>query len=71
MHSAKTELIENALNVEHLWRELSHLYTESEHKSTTIQKIPRLAAQHLLDGFPLELLDGDANMIRLDWIQIV
>ncbi len=71
MHSAKTELIENALNVEHLWRELSHLYTESAHKSTTIQKIPRLAAQHLLDGFPLELLDGDANMIRLDWIQIV
>nr|CAH0107871.1 unnamed protein product [Daphnia galeata] len=32
LHSAKTELIENALNVEHLWRELSHLYTESEHK---------------------------------------
>jgi hypothetical protein len=73
LNSAKTELIDSALNVEHLWRELSHLYTdmEPEKRSPSIQKIPRLAAQHLLDGFPLELLDGDSNMIRQDWIKVV
>ncbi|EFX65299.1 hypothetical protein DAPPUDRAFT_264901 [Daphnia pulex] len=73
LNSAKTKLIDSTLNIEHLWRELSHLYTdmEPEKRSPSIQKIPRLAAQHLLDGFPLELLDGDSNMIRQDWIKVV
>nr|CAH0102501.1 unnamed protein product [Daphnia galeata] len=73
LRRAKDELIESALNIEHLWRELSHLYTdmEPERRSLTIKKIPRLAAQHLMDGFSLELLDGDSNMIRLDWVKEV
>ena len=28
-----------------------------------------MAAQHLLDGLPIELVDGDSNMLNLDWIQ--
>jgi hypothetical protein len=73
LNSAKTELIDSALNVEDLRRELSHLYTDMdpEKRSPSIQKIPRLAAQHLMDGFPLELLDGDSNMIRQDWIKVL
>jgi hypothetical protein len=70
LYSAKIDLIESILNIEHLWRELSHLYTamEPERRSETIQDIPRLAAQHLLDGFCLELLDGDSNMIHMEWV---
>ncbi len=69
----KSNLIESALNMEHLWRELSHLYTDTEPKerSPIIQKIPQLAAQHLLDGFCLELLDGDTNVIHLQWVEEV
>ena len=29
---------------------------------------PKLAAQHLVDGMPIELLDGDSNMINMKWI---
>nr|CAH0113459.1 unnamed protein product [Daphnia galeata] len=70
---AKVNLIESVLNMEHLWRELSHLYTDTEpgKRSPIIKKIPRLAAQHLMDGFCLELVDGDSNMIRLDWMNEV
>ncbi len=71
LHDAKSNLIESALNIEHLWRELSHLYTDTENRSPVIQKIPQLAAQHLLDGFCLELLDGDSNLIHLQWAEEV
>ena len=30
---------------------------------------PQLAAQHLLDGLPIELLDGDSNMVNMKWIR--
>ncbi len=73
LHGAKSNLIRSELNMEHLWRELSHLYTDTEPKerSPIIQKLPQLAAQHLLDGFCLELLDGDSNLIRQEWINEV
>jgi hypothetical protein len=73
LRSAKTTLIENVLGIEHLWRELSHLYVdmEPERRSPAIKNIPRLAAQHLMDGFCLELLDGDSNIIRKEWIKEV
>ncbi|XP_046635713.1 interferon-induced very large GTPase 1-like [Daphnia pulicaria] len=73
LRSAKTNLIENVLGIEHLWRELSHLYVdmEPERRSPAIKNIPRLAAQHLMDGFCLELLDGDSNIIRTEWIKEV
>ncbi|KDO33894.1 hypothetical protein SPRG_01774 [Saprolegnia parasitica CBS 223.65] len=54
--------------VEHLWRELSHLFTI--HPST-FAELPSLAAQHLVDGFPLELMDGDAASVNTNWIKAV
>jgi serine/threonine protein kinase len=52
--------------MEHLWRELSHLYVADP---VNRSNLARLAAQHLLDGFSLELMDGDAGMMNLTWIQ--
>ena len=26
---------------------------------------PKLAAQHLIDGLPIELVDGDSNMVNI------
>ncbi|EQC39654.1 hypothetical protein SDRG_03083 [Saprolegnia diclina VS20] len=54
--------------VEHLWRELSHLF--AIHPSTFVE-LPSLAAQHLVDGFPLELMDGDAASVNTFWIKAV
>ena len=63
LNEARTELNESVLNIEHLWRELSHYYTAMKpgHLPPLIANIPQLAAQHLMDGFSIELLDGDSN----------
>ncbi|EQC40124.1 hypothetical protein SDRG_02775 [Saprolegnia diclina VS20] len=54
--------------LEHLWRELSHIYTANQEAYAIL---PQLAVQHLLDGFPLELMDGDAGMVNDKWIRAV
>ncbi|RUP50410.1 hypothetical protein BC936DRAFT_139201, partial [Jimgerdemannia flammicorona] len=56
------------VSLEHLWREVSHLYVAEPNRYSLL---PRLAAQHLIDGFALELMDGDAGMMNLPWIQAV
>lgn len=66
--AAKREYRESMLHIEHLWRELGHLFVACPRK---YNKLPKLAAQHLMDGFSLELLDGDANLINLEWVRAV
>ncbi|KAL3697375.1 hypothetical protein R1sor_011451 [Riccia sorocarpa] len=60
----------NNLGVEHLWRELSHLYV-AEPRSRKYDNFPALAAQHLIDGLTLELMDGDAAMMNVEWVKAV
>ncbi|EQC36855.1 hypothetical protein SDRG_05685 [Saprolegnia diclina VS20] len=54
--------------LEHLWRELSHIFTANP---DAYANLPHLAVKHLLDGFPLELMDGDAGMLNDKWIRAV
>ncbi|XP_066433082.1 interferon-induced very large GTPase 1-like [Eleutherodactylus coqui] len=68
---------ESSLGIEHLLRELGQLY---EAECSMIKQrllptnrirfsgLPKIAADLLLDGFPLELIDGDASNIPLQWI---
>ncbi len=53
------------LNIEHFWREISHLYIIDPKRYSLF---PKLAVKHLLDGFPLELMDGDAGFMNLLWV---
>ncbi|XP_044870470.1 interferon-induced very large GTPase 1-like [Mauremys mutica] len=67
----------SSLGVEHFMRELGQFYeaeqsmfkegkmTESERKYTNL---PGIAADLMLDGFPMELIDGDASNIPLQWV---
>lgn len=69
-----TRVKESVLNIEHLWREMNDLtvnLTRRASRSSEITDTSRLAAQHLLDGFCLELLDGDSDSIHVDWIKEV
>lgn len=65
---AKAVYAATLVSLEHLWRECIQLYTCD---SVRYFYYPDLAAQHLIDGFPLELLDGDAGMICDKWISAV
>ncbi|XP_064176274.1 LOW QUALITY PROTEIN: interferon-induced very large GTPase 1-like [Anguilla rostrata] len=61
-----------SLGTEHFLREMGQLYeTACSHPkghTPQIQRLPRLCAELLQEGFPLELVDGDASNIPLRWV---
>ncbi|XP_048826515.1 interferon-induced very large GTPase 1 isoform X2 [Brienomyrus brachyistius] len=71
------QISSSSLGVEHFLREMGQLYEsasslpENDLARQQMQKLPRLCAEMLLDGFPLELVDGDASNIPLQWVSAV
>ncbi|XP_044213950.1 up-regulator of cell proliferation-like [Thunnus albacares] len=65
-------LMESSLGVEHYMREMGLIYEFSIYGSRNtadeISRAPGLAAEMLLDGYPLELLDGEASNIPERWV---
>ncbi|XP_060951831.1 up-regulator of cell proliferation-like [Limanda limanda] len=71
------ELSNSSLGTEHFFREMGQIYEASvslpEHDLSRkqLQHLPKVCAGLLLDGFPLELVDGDASNIPLTWVSDV
>ncbi|XP_042072501.1 up-regulator of cell proliferation-like [Haplochromis burtoni] len=71
------QISNSSLGTEHFFREMGQLYeaslslpqTDPAHQQ--LQHLPKLCAELLLDGFPLELVDGDASNIPLRWVSDV
>uniref|UniRef100_A0A3P9DSL9 Si:dkey-85k7.12 n=1 Tax=Maylandia zebra TaxID=106582 RepID=A0A3P9DSL9_9CICH len=71
------QISNSSLGTEHFFREMGQIYeaslslpqTDPAHQQ--LQHLPKLCAQLLLDGFPLELVDGDASNIPLRWVSDV
>ncbi|KAK6324949.1 hypothetical protein J4Q44_G00042910 [Coregonus suidteri] len=68
------KISDSSLGTEHFLREVGQLYESSMSSDETsaiqhqVQELPRICAQLILDGFPLELIDGDASNIPIKWI---
>ncbi|XP_056097692.1 up-regulator of cell proliferation-like [Rhinichthys klamathensis goyatoka] len=64
----------SSLGVEHFIREMSQLYEaavslpEDALYRKQLETLPRLCAELLLDGFSLELVDGDSSNIPAKWL---
>ncbi|XP_036845289.1 interferon-induced very large GTPase 1-like [Oncorhynchus mykiss] len=71
------QLSDCSLGLEHFLRELGQLYEaacslpEDSPQREQMEHLPGLCAQMLLDGFPIELVDGDASNIPLKWMSAV
>ncbi|XP_042184230.1 up-regulator of cell proliferation [Oncorhynchus tshawytscha] len=71
------QISNSSLGTEHFLREMGQLYEssvllrETDVSRQQMQHLPRLCAELLLDGFPLELVDGDASNIPLRWVSDV
>ncbi|XP_060923544.1 up-regulator of cell proliferation-like [Limanda limanda] len=63
-------LLDSSLGTEHYMREMGLIYEFSTSSLTAdeISQLPGLAAEMLLDGYPLELLDGDASNVPERWV---
>ncbi|KAG9330466.1 hypothetical protein JZ751_024276, partial [Albula glossodonta] len=71
------QIASSSLGVEHFLREMGQLYEvacslpENDPYRQQMKNLPRYCAQLLLDGFPVELIDGDASIIPLQWVKDV
>ncbi|XP_042610170.1 up-regulator of cell proliferation-like [Cyprinus carpio] len=67
----------SSLGTEHFIREMGQLYeaavfhSKHEKSQNQLEHLPQLCAELLLDGFPLELIDGDASSIPVEWLTSV
>ncbi|KAJ8050474.1 Interferon-induced very large GTPase 1 [Holothuria leucospilota] len=69
---------ENSFGIEYFVREIAQItecyfYTGKDMKqySFDIKQFPSFAADLLLNGYPIEIMDGDANHVPLRWVQEV
>uniref|UniRef100_A0A9J8D0Q7 VLIG-type G domain-containing protein n=1 Tax=Cyprinus carpio carpio TaxID=630221 RepID=A0A9J8D0Q7_CYPCA len=67
-----------ALGLEHIMREIGQIYescssVKKNKKDLQVHfsSLPSLAAEMMISGFPLELMDGDAAHVPLIWISAV
>ncbi|CAJ1077444.1 up-regulator of cell proliferation-like [Xyrichtys novacula] len=68
------QLSSSSLGIEHFFREMGQIYEasvslpETDESRQQLEHLPRLCAELLLDGFPVELVDGDVSNIPLRWV---
>ena len=73
------QLEESSFGLEHLLREMGQLFEAvtdlkekvSDKVSSSIGKLPKIMAELLLGGQPVEIMDGNAAHVPLKWIQAV
>ncbi|MGH0170650.1 UNVERIFIED_CONTAM: hypothetical protein FKN15_076478 [Acipenser sinensis] len=68
------QISDSSLGMEHFMREMGQLYEaacslpDNAESRQQFQHLSGLGAELLLDGFPLELVDGDASNIPVRWV---
>ncbi|XP_041699235.2 up-regulator of cell proliferation-like [Coregonus clupeaformis] len=70
------QISNSSLGTEHFLREVGQIYeatmfSESSETQQKVQGLPIICAKLMLEGFPLELMDGDASNIPMKWISDV
>ncbi|XP_048855072.1 up-regulator of cell proliferation-like [Brienomyrus brachyistius] len=65
------QLLDSSLGIEHYFREMGQIYEVFKGRSNMFSDLPNIAAEILLNGVPLELLDGDASNIPVNWVRDV
>lgn len=72
------KIINASLGLEHLLRELGQVYEAVQEAPRCIvghrqefSQLPKVAAELLIDGYPLELMDGDAAHVPKTWVSAV
>ena len=78
MNMLNKKLVNASFGLEHLLREISQMYEAvvskcdaPEDLKSQIFRLPEVAAQLLINGFPLELMDGDTAHVPQLWISAV
>ena len=72
LESLQEQIIDSSFGLEHLFRELGQVYEAAQQSKQEREYysyyLPKAAAELLIDGYPLELMDGDAAHVPLKWV---
>ena len=73
LSSLNKKLIDASFGLEHLLRETGQVYEAVTSKKRAqnvkrINQLPKVAAELLIEGHPLELMDGDAAHVPMTWV---
>ncbi|XP_063278740.1 interferon-induced very large GTPase 1-like [Prinia subflava] len=71
LDSVSEELRDSSIGLEHLLREVGQIYEALElmnSKTESFVKLPEIAAELMVLGYPVELMDGDASYLPLRWV---
>ncbi|KAM7329105.1 hypothetical protein ACRRTK_010718 [Alexandromys fortis] len=75
IEAISTEILNCTLGIEHLLREVAQIYEALEEISSSKDSIflclPQIAADLMVAGVPIELMDGDASYVPLKWVTAV
>ena len=80
MDELNEKLIHTSFGLEHLLREVSQIYEAVVSESSEAHEmelgaqifdLPAVAAELLIEGYPLELMDGDAAHVPMTWVLAV
>ncbi|XP_032842443.2 up-regulator of cell proliferation [Tyto alba] len=68
------EINDSSIGLEHILREVGQIYEALESmnsKDKYVVKLPEIAADLMVSGYPVELMDGDASYVPLRWVGAV
>ncbi|XP_037986425.1 interferon-induced very large GTPase 1-like [Motacilla alba alba] len=65
------EINDSSIGLEHLLREAGQIYEALQlmnSQNDNFEKLPEIAADLMVSGYPVELMDGDASYLPLHWV---
>ncbi|XP_060223763.1 interferon-induced very large GTPase 1-like [Meriones unguiculatus] len=75
IEAISTEIHDCTLGTEHLLREVGQIYEALEETSSSRDSLflclPEIAADLMIAGVPIELMDGDASYVPLKWVAAI
>ncbi|XP_021010505.1 interferon-induced very large GTPase 1-like [Mus caroli] len=75
MDAISVEIHDCTLGIEHLLREVGQIYEALEETSSSRDSLflclPQIAADLMIAGVPIELMDGDASYVPLKWVAAI
>ncbi|XP_003204620.1 interferon-induced very large GTPase 1 [Meleagris gallopavo] len=74
LDSLSNEINDSSIGLEHILREVGQIYEALEStnsKDVCILKLPEIAADLMVSGYPIELMDGDASYVPLQWVAAI
>ncbi|XP_014793032.1 PREDICTED: interferon-induced very large GTPase 1-like [Calidris pugnax] len=74
LEALSNEINDSSIGLEHILREVGQIYEALESTKSNneyFNKLPEIAVDLMVSGYPIELMDGDASYVPLRWVRAI